>query len=293
VYLPAFELHEAPTLQAAAVLLDRYAPDARILAGGTDVLVDLKTGRSTAGHLIAIQDIGELRGISETETGLRIGALTTVSELDRSPVVAGNYPALRDATSQMAAPQIRNAATVGGNIAGAVPCADLPPVLLVLGASVILWSPAGERTVALCDFFAGPRQTVLRPDELLTTVLVPAPPAGFGAAYARFGLRDGNAIAVAAVAAAVVRDPDETVREARIALGAVAPTPLLVEPAGRLLCGRRLDDDAVGETAEAAEQAAEPISDVRGTAEFRRELVGVLTPRAIAAAWRRAGGAPP
>ncbi len=292
MYLPPLELHEATSLDEAAALLDRHAPDARLLAGGTDLLVDLKTGRATASHLVSIQRIGELSGVSETGEGLLIGALTTLNELDASPIVAARYPVIRDATGRMAAPQIRNAATVGGNIAGGVPCADLPPVLMVLSASVTLWSPAGERRVAVGASLVGPRETVLRTDEVLTAVTVPTPPSGQGCAYARFALRDGNAIAVAAVAAALLLDPDGTVREARIALGAVAPTPRLVEPAGALLAGRPVDDDALDEAAEAAMEAAEPITDVRGSAEFRRRLVGTLARRAIRKARARAVGAP-
>jgi carbon-monoxide dehydrogenase medium subunit len=293
VHVPTIELHEAGTLSEAAALLARYAPDVRLLAGGTDVLVDLKTARTATGHLITLQAIDELRGVTDTDSGLEIGAMATITELDRTPAVARSYPVIRDATSRMAAPQVRNAATVGGNLAGAVPCADLPPVLLVSDASVVLWSPAGRRTVALDELLVGPRQTSLRPDELLEKVLVPTPPRGSGCAYARFALRDGNAIAVAAVAAGLLLDEDGTVREARIALGAVAPTPKLVESAAAALTGRAPDDEAVAKAAEAAMAAAEPISDVRGSAEYRRRLVGTLTCRAVAAAARRAGRTPP
>ncbi len=291
MYLPELDLHEPTSLDEAATLLARYAPDARVLAGGTDLLVDLKTGRGTVGHLVSIQRIAALRGVSETADGLTIGALTTLNELDASPIVAERYPVIRDATSRMAAPQIRNAATVGGNIAGGVPCADLPPVLMVLGASVTLWPAGKARTRPLAEFLSGPRRTILRPGELLTAVTVPAPAPGSGAAYARFALRDGNAIAVAAVAAGLSLESDHTVRSARIALGAVAPTPRLVEAAGALLTGRRLRLDHehdVDDVAEAAMAAAEPITDIRGTAGFRRRLVGILTRRAIEAAWARA-----
>jgi carbon-monoxide dehydrogenase medium subunit len=273
VYLPAVELHEAATLTEAAALLDRYGPDARLLAGGTDVLVDLKTARVGGEHLISIQGIDELRGVAQTNAGLDIGALTTLAELDRSSIVAERYPVIQDATSRMAAPQIRNAATVGGNLAGAVPCADLPPVLLVSDASVVLWSPDGRRTVGMAELCVGPRE--------------------FGAAYERFALRDGNAIAVAAVAAGLVLDDNGTVSDARIALGAVAPTSRLVDGAAAALTGRALDDDVIAEAARAAMDAAEPISDVRGSAEYRRRLVGILTARALAAAQRRAQGGRP
>jgi carbon-monoxide dehydrogenase medium subunit len=293
VYLPAVELHEAGTLSEAAAMLDRYGPDARLLAGGTDVLVDLKTARVGGGHLISIQGIHELRGVSQTEVGLDIGALTTLAELDRSPIVAERYPVIRDATSRMAAPQIRNAATVGGNLAGGVPCADLPPVLLVSDASIVLWSPSGRRKVGMSELCIGPRETILRDDEVLEKVLVPEPAPGFGAAYERFALRDGNAIAVAAVAASLLMDDSGAVVEARLAIGAVAPTPRLVESAATALAGRRLDDDVVAAAAQAAMDAAEPISDVRGSAEYRRRLVGILTGRAIATARRRVQGGRP
>src|SRR3970040_1841753 len=140
MHVPSLEVHKPATLQQASALLSRYSPDVRLLAGGTDVLVDLKTARFTVGHLVALGAIKKLRGITEERGGLRIGALTTLTELDRSPLIAGGYAALRDATSQMATPQVRNAATVGGNIAGAVPRGDLPPVLLAMGARALLWS---------------------------------------------------------------------------------------------------------------------------------------------------------
>jgi carbon-monoxide dehydrogenase medium subunit len=289
VYVPSIELHEPATLAEAAALLARHAPDARLMAGGTDVLVDLKTGRIEVAHLISIGGIEALRGITETADGLRIGALATVAELGRSPGLAGEYAALRDAVERMAAPQIRNAATVGGNLAGAVPCADLPPVLMTLNASVLLWSPAGEREVAVRDLFVGPRETLIGPDEVLMTVVVPHPPAGFGAAYARFSQRDGNAIAVAAVAAGLTLDGRGIVTDAGIALGAVAPTPKWAAEAGALLVGRNLDESALHDAARAAMASAQPISDVRGTAGHRRDLVGILTRRALAAAARRAG----
>ena len=288
MYLPDIELHEAATLDETAVALKRYGPDARLLAGGTDLLVDLKTGRVAVEHLVSINQIDTLRGVSEANDGLRIGALTTVTQLDESPIIRERFAPLLDATSKMAAHQIRNRATVGGNIASAVPCADLPPILTAMNASLELRSKSGQRQVRLDEFFTGPRETVRRDDELLTTILVPKPPPGFGAAYARFGLRDGNTIAVAAVAASLFLDTDGTVRKAGIVLGAVAPIPKLVESAGVLLVGQSPDEDVFRAAAKAAMEAAQPISDVRGSADFRRELVGVLTRRALSTALSRA-----
>jgi carbon-monoxide dehydrogenase medium subunit len=155
-------------------------------------------------------------------------------------------------------------------------------------ASVILWSPEGERSVQLELLFVGPRQTTLREGEVLLAVLVPSVRPRFGAAYERFGLRDGNAIAVASVAASLELEGDDTVRECRIVLGAVAPIPKLVESAGAAMVRKKPEADAFREAAAAAMSAAEPIRDVRGSAEFRRELVGVLTQRALKTALRRA-----
>ena len=288
MHLPDIELHRAATLQEAAAVKQRYDPDARWLAGGTDLLVDLKAGRITAGHLVSVNRIDALRGVSETDGNLYIGALTTITQLGCSSIVRRGFSPILDATGKMAAPQIRNVATVGGNIACAVPCADLPPILTAMRASVALWSPNGERSVPLEAFFVDARKTVLRDDEILTRVLVPRPQPGFGAAYARFALRDGNAIAVAAVATGVTLGRNNTVNNVSIVLGAVAPTPKMVETARTVLVGKRADEEAFSAAAVAAMEAAEPISDVRGSADFRRKLVAVLTRRALETARRRA-----
>ncbi len=288
VYIPDFELHRPTTLDQAGALLQQYGLDARLLAGGTDLLVDLKTGRVVADHVVSLHKIDGLRGLSMDGGTLRIGALTTINQLNASPLLDGAFSALRDATTRMAAHQIRNAATVGGNIASAVPCADLPPLLITMKAEVLLWSAGGERSVPLEAFFLGPRQTVMKEGEVLIAVQVPEPPEGFGSAYSRLALRNGNGIAVAAVAAGLTVK-DGIIGEARIVLGAVAPIPLYAEEAGKLLAGRAPDTAAFAEAAVAAEKAAEPISDVRGSKGYRRDVVGVLTRRALEGALERAG----
>lgn len=287
MYLPDVELHQAATLDEAASLMARHAPDARFLAGGTDLLVDLKTGRVAVGHLVSLNRIDALRGIGKTESGLRIGALATVTELGDSTVVREGFAPILDAAMQMAARQIRNMATVGGNVACAVPCADLPPILTAMKAGAYLWSPGGERMVALEEFYTGPRETVRRDDEVLVHVFVPESPRGFGAAYARFAQRDGNAIAVAGVAASLRLDERGAVQEARVVLNAVAPTPKLVEQATQVLVGGPPDEDAFAAAATAARDAAEPITDARGSADFRRDLVEVLARRALRGALDR------
>lgn len=284
------EFHEASTLEQASELMGRWGAQAQLLAGGTNLLVDLKTDRFRTGHVISINRIAALRGISAADGGVRIGALTTINRLAASAVIRERFPALLDAAREMASPQIRNIATVGGNIAGAVPCADLPPVLAVMCASVSLWSPSGSRTLPIEAFFVGPRETVRRSDEILTEIFVPDAPARSGAAYARFGLREANAVAVAAVAAGLVLAEDGTVGEARICLSAVASKPTLVTAAESLLMGKVLDEGGLDRAAKAAVAASQPISDLRGTADYRRELVGIMTRRALVTAHKRAAG---
>lgn len=288
MYIPDVELYQPEALEEAAALMARLTPDARLLAGGTDLLVDLKTGRVSARHLISLHRIEELRGISETPGSLHIGALTTVAELGRSAPVRERYTPLLDAALQMAASQVRNLATVGGNISSAVPCADLPPILTAMNATVTLWSPGGERNVPLESFFTGPRSTVRRDDEIMTAIHVPELPPRFGAAYARFAQRDGNAIAVAAVAASLLLAEDGAVSEARVVLSAVAPVPKLVPKAGEALIGRLPEEVAFQAASIIARDAAEPITDLRGSADFRRNLVEVLTRRALQSALGRA-----
>lgn len=289
MHLPSIEVHECTTLEEATGLMDRHAPNARFLAGGTDVLVDLKTGRYKIGHLISINRIAALRGITMTADGLNIGALTPITEVNRSELVQQHAPAILDASREMAAQQIRNMATVGGNICCAAPCADLPPILMALNASIELVSPQGKRCVALDSFFVSYRQTAIGSSELLSAVVVPNCRPRFGAAYARFGLREGNSIAVAGVAASLGFNHDGTIADARIVLGSVAPTPKSADAAAAALVGKLPLPEIFEEAAKLAREAAEPISDVRGSAEYRRELVGVLTGRALQTAAERAG----
>lgn len=295
MHLPDFVLYEPAALEEASALLRKHGPQARVLAGGTDLMVDLKVGRLAARHVVSLGRIQGLRGITtpgangHATKALRIGALTTLNELARSTVLTGPYAALGEAVREMASPQIRNLATIGGNIAGAVPCADLPPALLVLDATLSIWSSNGERTLPLRDFHTGPRRSVLGDGEILVAVSVPPAPSRFGSSYQRFALRDGNAIAVASAAASLTLDGNGVVQKAQLALGAVAPTIRLVPKASEALVGRRIDDEsALSQAVQAAVAAAMPITDIRGSAEYRRELVGVLAKRALIAANERA-----
>ena len=276
--LGGLTLYKPTTLEDAFAILIEHGSDAAILAGGTDLLVDLRVQRRDEHHLVSLANITELRGVTETENGVSIGAATTLNDLLHSDVIQQNYPAIIEATQVMGSNQIRNTGTIGGNIASAVPSADLPPVLLVLGAEVVLASKDGERTVPICEFFQGVRKTCVAIGEIVKSISLPNPSGS--AVYERFDLRQGNSLAVAAVAANITMDGD-TVADAKVALGAVAPTPEIVEGVNAILCGNTCNDNLVHEVAQLATQASNPITDLRGSAQYRRELVGILTTRAI------------
>ncbi len=285
------EVHEPATLDQAAELLARFGAGARLMMGGTDLLLDLKYGRTEASHLVSLQRIGVLRGIGERDAGIEIGAATTLTDLSQSSAISGRFPIFLDALREMAGPQIRNVSTIGGNLTSAVPSADLPPILMVLGARVTLWSRDGERTLPLEAFFTGPRQTVCRQGEILTRISLPYTPPRFGGAYARFSLREANALAVAGVAAGLVLAGDGKVAAARIGLCAVAPTPILVQAAS-LLVGAELSEAGIGRAAAAAVEASRPRSSIRAQADFRRALVDALTRRTLETAGQRAKASP-
>ncbi len=290
MYLPDFDLHDARTTEEAIGLLDRHAPDARLLAGGTDLLIDLRTRRYSAANVISLNRIAELRGIRKRGDSVHIGALTSITQVVNSTLLLERFPAIMDAASRMASHQIRNLATVGGNIACAAPCADLPPILITMNASIALRSKEVERIVPLETFFTGPRETIIEAGEILTDVILPKAPSGSGAAYSRFGLREGNSIAVAGVAAGILLGRDGGIVKARMALAAVAPTPKLVGAVEEHLRGGTPSAELFSEAAEIAAGEANPISDVRGSTGYRKELVRVLAKRALDRALERAKG---
>jgi len=283
-----FEYHTPDTLSEACALLTKYARKACVLAGGTDLLVDLKSEMVSYEHIVSLKKVSELRQISfDRKNGLNIGALATHNDLATDRIILRHYPELSEAALTLASPQVRNTGTVGGNICSAVPSADMPPLLIAMNASVRLVGPRGGRTVLLNDFFTAPRKTVIRNGEILTHILVPPKPAGAGACYLKFALRDATALAVVGVAAAVLLGKGACAG-ARIVLGAVSPTPLVARKASAGLIGRKIDAAAAGEAGRTARNECAPISDVRGSAEYRRSLVEILTKRAVLKAAERA-----
>ncbi len=285
------------SVDEAVALLAEKGERARPLAGGTDLLVQLRRGRFDLDVVVDVKRIPELTRIAyDRAEGLTVGAAVTCAVLGEHPEVRGLYPGLLDAASIIGGAAIQGRATLGGNLGNAAPSGDAIPALIVLGAEAIVAGPDGGRRVPVAGFCTGPGKTVLRRGELVVAFHVPAPHPRSGASYVRFIPRGEMDIAVAGVGAWVALsaggDTEETsrVEAARIALAAVAPTPLCVESAGAALVGRAPVEVAFEEAAALAREAARPIDDMRGTLAQRRHLVGVLVKRALRKAVRRALG---
>jgi carbon-monoxide dehydrogenase medium subunit len=288
--MPDFTFLRPGSLAEACALAERLGTDAAFIAGGTELIPDFQRGRETASQLIALDHLDELHGIADDAGTLRIGALTTVAEVAASPLVRRRLVALADAARAIGSAQIRSLATIGGNFCRAVSCADTPPAAIVGEARLRVIGPQGTRQMAAEEFFLGPRRTVLTPGEVLVAIRLPAVPAGSGSSYQRFSRRKGAALAVAAVAVRVTMAGGRIV-DARIALGAVSPVPLLVMSAAAMLEGERPSDALFAKAAAICADEALPITDVRGSADFRRELVSVLARRGLDEAVARAEGA--
>ena len=281
--LPKFQYLAPKSLEEACVLLGRYGPEARVLAGGTDLLVKMKSGLLKPAYLVSLKRVSELKGIyHQPGVGVVIGARTTHNELVSSPVLAAHFRSVSAAAATMAGYQIRNTGTLGGNLANAVPSADLPPILIALAAKVRLVGPASERTLELEEFFVAPGKTVLQPGEILASVIIPEQ-ATTGSNYRKFGLRQAEASAVVGVASAVTMQ-DDVMQDVRIALGAVAPTPMRARQAETLLRGQKVNEKLIAMAAGFAAAVARPISDIRASAEYRQHLVDVFTRESIHAA---------
>lgn len=273
----SYGYHRPQTLDEA-VRLATEIPDARYLAGGTDLLVQMKNGGPVPPALISLRGLAEL-GRIESSSRVRIGAGVPLSDVQAHPVVAKSFPALTASISSLGSPQIRNVATMGGNLANASPAADTAPPLLAYGAFVELRDSQGVREVALEEFMLGPGQTALKPGEILTAILVDQPGEGTRSVFLRKG-RVTMDLAMVSVAAFAQRDgPDQW--SVRLAAGAVAPVPLRLREAERAIAGTELDEDARTLAAETACDEISPITDLRATDGYRRHLTGVLVGRAL------------
>lgn len=276
-----FEYLAAASVADAVAALERHGPEASPFAGGTDLLVEMREGLRRPRLLVDLKTAPGLRELAcDAETGLRIGASVTARALERSGAVQRRYRGLWQAVRELGSIQVRNRATLAGNVCRASPSADTLPPLIADRARVTIAGPSGERDVPVEEFCAGPGTTVLSAGEIVTRIVVPPPPAGCGKAYLKHGRRRAMELATVGVAVALV-ERGGVCREARIALGAVAPTPIRARRAEALLEGRALDDRAIDEAAACAMRESSPIDDVRASAEYRRKMVRVLARRAI------------
>jgi CO/xanthine dehydrogenase FAD-binding subunit len=276
--LPRFEYRQATSLAQATTLLAE-SEGARVLAGGTDLLVDLRERRQAPSLLVDVSGLADLRGIAAANGGLRLGGASTVGEVLADPLVAARAPALAQAAREFADYLTRNKATLGGNLANASPGADLVVPLLALDAQIVLAGPAGERTLPLDAFLVGPRQTALQAGELVRAVVLPGTPGR--QFFYKLGLKRGGAIAVVSVATRVALDGQGRCVSAAIALGAVAPRPFRATDAEAVLTGSSFTPDSIARAAERAAGAARPITDVRGGADYRRAMVRALVARGL------------
>lgn len=276
-----FEYHEPRTLADAVALLTQFGETASVMAGGTDLLVEIREELRICGHVVNIKKIPGLATLSfDPNHGLRFGALVTAREIETSPIVRSKYPNLADAVSVLGSIQVRNRATIVGNICRASPSADMLPPLIADGATVAIWGEAGERSLQIEDFFLGPGKTALKPGEIVTGVSVPAPSSASGRAYIKHGRRKAMELATVGVAVTLEWRSDQC-SEIRIALGAVAPVPMRAHKAEAVLRGQSFSNALLDRAAEAAMAEAKPISNVRASAAYRRDMVRVLTRRAI------------
>ena len=280
--LPRFEYDEPKSVAEACDLLAEFGDEARCLAGGTDLMVNMKKGVLSPKRVICLSRIETLKKFELQGGALRIGSGVTVADLGKSKEIRESASALGSGARALGSPLIRNLATIGGNISSARPAGDLLPSLLVYGARVVLRSKQGERTLALKEFFQGPGQTLMRPDEVLTEIEFETAGPGAGAGYLNLGIRKVQDINVINGASFISLDPkDQTIEKARIALGAVAPTPVRAHNAEKVLLGEKPSAELFARAGQAARDDCSPITDFRGGAEYRQDMVAVVTRRTL------------
>jgi carbon-monoxide dehydrogenase medium subunit len=285
-----FEFFEPATIEEASSLLTRYDGKAKLLAGGTDLIIEMKARTSTPEYVISLEKISGLDGVTYDEgSGLRIGALTKMRTLENDSIVRERYTALAEGASEVGGIQIRHLATIGGNISHGSPAADTAAPLLALGAQVKIASADGERTVPIEDFFLGPGQTVLKTGEIVTAFECPPRGANEGSQYIKQKIREVMDLAFVGVASSAKSD-NGTVADVKIGLAAVAPTPIRATNAEAIINGNSLTAALLEQAATASSAQSSPISDLRCSAEYRRDMVGVLTRRTLQAAADRAQG---
>ncbi len=284
--LPQFKYYKPQALDEALKLLNEL-DEARVIAGGTDLLIDMRIGRYRPKNIIDINDLNELKYIVDDGNWIRIGALTRLQELIDSEIVREKLPILYEAVYHMASWQIRNMATIGGNLCNASPAADTAPPLMVLEAKLRVISIEGERTIDVREFFLGPRKTVLKRNELLKEIMVPVYK-DYGYSYMKLGRRNSFTLSIVSVAS-LLKVEDNVFSDVRIALNSIAPTPIRAFSAEKYLVGRKVTIDSIKAASKLVVKDISPITDIRATAEYRRDMAIVLTYDALKVALKRLG----
>ena len=275
-----FDFVRPENQEGAISALAAHSPNVRILAGGTDYLVELKHVSQSPGTVVDVSHLEELKGIEETEIGLRIGAAITHTEIMNHPLIEKYVPAMIDAAHTIGAVQTRNLGTLGGNLVTCVPSMDSGPTLVALDAEVTVLGKKGARRMPLTEFFVGPRKTILQSDELLVDVVIPKQNLGKPTAFYKFGLRKGQALALVNVASSLwVKDGKFA--DVRISLGAVAPVVIRCPNAESSLEGQEVSKNVIEEAGSIAVTEAKPIDDFRASREYRNDLIDVLTRRTL------------
>jgi CO/xanthine dehydrogenase FAD-binding subunit len=287
--LPKFEYHEPTTLNEACEMMAEFREKGRPIAGGTDLLVNMKKGVVSPENVVSHGRIPELNRVDWSDGLIGIGACTRVSQAARPQEIFSEFSALVEAARSLGSPLIRNLATIGGNLVSARPAADLPPPLIAYDGSVMLKSVSRERKVSLRHFFLGPGKTLMEPEEILTEILIERPPPRSGAAYWKLGFRAALEISIVSVASLIsLEGQGERIESARIVLGAVAPIPVRAISAEKRLIGEKPTDALFARAGEAAADESKPITDIRGSAEYRQAMVAVLTERTLRIASEKA-----
>lgn len=281
--LPNFRYLAPKTVDELCGMMNKYEESCRIMAGGTDMLVRMKDRVLTPRYLIDLKKIGSLNYIHyDAASGLRIGATTTLRIIENSEIIREKFSVIAAAAHSIGSVQIRNRGTIAGNLCNAAPSADMAPALIALGSTVNIVSSSGERIVALEQFFTGPGRTVLGNDEVVTEIGVPNMEPGTGVTYYKHSLRRAMDLAIVGVAAKLCLEQNYGIcSDARVVLGAVSPIVMRAVKAEDVLVGKEINIDLIEEAARAAAGECRPISDVRGSAEYRREMVRVFTKRSL------------
>jgi aerobic carbon-monoxide dehydrogenase medium subunit len=285
---PAFEYLRPSTIPEAIAMLQQHGDDAKILSGGQSLIPMMKLRIARPAILIDINRVAGLAYIKEQDGDLKIGGLTREAELENSPLILSRFPIIHDTAHVIADPQVRNLATLAGNLAHGDPANDHPATMLSLGAKIVATGPKGERVIPIEDFFVTLFTTALEPNEIVTEIRIPLPPPHSGGAYFKLERKVGD-FATAAVAAQVTVDSAGVCQQAGIGLTNVGPTPVKARKAEGFLRGKKLDDANIRQAAQLASEEAQPSSDLRGPAEYKTALVKELTVRALSRAAERAG----